>query len=95
VDRLVGERELPSGERLRVALESYRGRVYLHARRYYRDGDEWKPGKGLGLDPALLPWLRKAIADAEAVALAEGLVDEESYEAAGLPLPPQLGGADA
>lgn len=95
MDRLVRERTLPSGERLRVGFEWYRGRMYLHARRYYRAAGEWKPGKGLALDPVFLPWLREALTAAEAVALAEGLVVEESYEAVGLPLPPELGGEDA
>jgi len=91
--KLIDARPLYGGrEELRVYLEAFRGLTRLHIRRWYRDGDEWKPGKGATITPDLIPWLRLRLAEAEAAALEQGLVDEEAYETLGLPLPPALTG---
>jgi hypothetical protein len=90
---LIDSRSMPRGEELRVELVEYRGKVYLNARKWWRAADgELRPGKGLSLPANLLPWLRRAVEQAEAAALADGLLDEEAFEAAGLPLPVALGG---
>jgi hypothetical protein len=89
---LIDARELRHGEELRVALAPYRAKTYLNIRRWYRPapGAAFQPGKGISLNPALLPWLRRALDDAERVALDAGLLDEEAFEACGLPVPAAL-----
>lgn len=84
-------RQLQNGDELRCYLDEYRGRHSLHVRRWYRDDDgELRPGKGAAVPVAFLPWLRSRIEQLEADALKSGLLAEEDYELAGLPLPPAL-----
>jgi len=93
VQKLIDARPLFGGrEELRVCLEAYRGVTRLHLRRWYRDGDVWKPGKGLAVTPDAIPWLRAKLAEAEAAALEAGLIPEEAYELLGEPLPAELVG---
>jgi hypothetical protein len=93
-DRVIASRPQRDGE-LRIALSDFKGRTYLNARTWYRAvvDDELRPGRGLSVPVTTLPWLRAAIERAEAQALADGLLDEEAYEGAGLELPAELGGA--
>jgi hypothetical protein len=86
-DTLINSTPLRAGEELRVTLSPYRGQCYLHARRYYRDGEVWKPGKGLAVRVDMLPWLLAALHTTEAEALRSGLLFPEDYENAGLPAP--------
>jgi len=80
-------------EELRIGLEPYRGFVYLSARKWWKDkAGAWQPGKGLSIRATDIPFLRVALERAEAVALEAGLLDEEAFESAGLPLPAELGG---
>ena len=92
--KLIGSRPIRGGrEELRIGLEPYRGFVYLSARKWWKDAaGAWRPGKGLSVRASDIPWLRRALEEAEAVALEGGLLDEESYESAGLALPVALGG---
>jgi hypothetical protein len=92
---LIDARDLANGEELRIELSPYRAKTYLNIRRWYRPapGAAYQPGKGISLNPALLPWLRRALDEAERVALDAGLIDEEAYEALGLELPAALTGA--
>jgi hypothetical protein len=81
------------GDEWRVYFDHYRGRQQLHVRYWWRNAaGELRPGRGAAMPPTMLPWFRVAIEQAEAAALAAGMLDEESYEAAGLPLPIALGG---
>ena len=91
---LIDARLIRSGrEELRVELSDYRGHTYIGLRRWYRDpAGAWKPGKGLSVNADLIPFLHAAIEAAEVRALELNLLDEESYEAAGLALPPALTG---
>ena len=89
-DQVIAQKPLRGGEEVRVLLQDYHGRSYLHVRRFYPAGEQLLPGKGAALDVHLLPWLRTAIVAAEAAALAAGLLDEEAYESADLPLPAEL-----
>jgi len=96
-EKLIDARELFPGEELRVALSPYRGQVYFGARRWFLppEGEDWRPGKGLSVHVRYLPWLRRAILEAEREALSGGELQEQDYELAGLPLPPELGGEAA
>lgn len=89
---LIDARTLKAGrEELRVSFDSYRGFDYASMRKWWRDADgSYKPGKGLTVRPEHLPWLRQAIDQAIEIGLREGLIDEEAFEAAGLPLPAAL-----
>ncbi len=90
IDATVATTPLRANEELRVTLSAFRGQQYLHARKYYRDGDVWKPGRGLALRVDLLPWLLAALRTAEAVALSEGLLELEDYSERGLSTPAEL-----
>jgi hypothetical protein len=80
-------------EEIRVAFSTFKGHLYLDARKWWKDGSgEFKPGKGLSVRISDLPWLRAALEKAEAKALADGALDEESYESIGLALPATLTG---
>ncbi len=92
---LIDSRDLPRGEELRVELSDYRGFTYIGLRRWYRNGDGFAPGKGLSMRATMIPWLRRVLEQAEARALELGLLDEESYEACGLPVPAEITGAAA
>ena len=91
---IIDRRPLRPSEEIRIALEEYRGHPYCSARKWWRGPEgTFLPGKGLTIRAELLPWLRQALERAEAEALRLGLLDEESYEAVGLPVPPELLGA--
>ena len=90
IDATVATTPLRADEELRVTLSAFRGQQYVHARRYYRDGDVWRPGRGLALRVDMLPWLLAALRQAEAVALSEGLLQLEDYSEHGLDTPPAL-----
>ena len=93
MDRIIATWPLRHGEEVRVTLSSFRGRTYLHARRYWQDeAGDWQPGKGLALPAEDLPRLRRAVLEAERVALEAGLIPEESYELIGEAIPPALKG---
>ena len=87
---LVDAKPLRPGEELRVSLEPYRGQTYASARRWYREGDLWKPGKGLSVRAGLLPWLVVTLQAAEAQALECGVLEEQDYELAGRPIPREI-----
>ena len=89
---LIDARDLRAGEELRISIEPYRGHTYLSIRRWWKDGNVWKPGKGATLRIGVLPWLRRALEAAERRALELGVLAEEDFELAGRPLPPELGG---
>jgi hypothetical protein len=90
---LLAAQTVRDGE-LRVELQPYRAQTYLSARKWYRgDNGAWLPGKGLSVHVTMVPLLRDALQRAEREALASGLLDEESYQSAGLTLPAELGGA--
>jgi hypothetical protein len=90
---LLAAQAVRDGE-LRVELQPYRAQTYLSARKWYRSQNgQWLPGKGLSVHVTMVPMLRAALERAEREALVSGLLDEESYEGAGLPLPPELLGA--
>lgn len=79
------------GEEMRVLLQGYRGKTYLHVRRFYQDEHgAWQPGKGATLAPEDLPRLRRAVLAAERAALEAGLIPEEAYELLDEPLPAVL-----
>ena len=90
VDATIAQTPLRVNEELRVTMSNFRQQQYLHCRRYYRDGDVWKPGKGLAIRVDLLPWLLGALRQAEAAALTAGLLELEDYAEHGLPLPSSL-----
>jgi hypothetical protein len=90
---LIGSHELPRGEELRCEISEFRGRQYLGIRKWYDSRGTLMPGKGISVPIALLPRVRAWLERAEGAALAAGLIDEEAYESAGLPLPRELGGA--
>ena len=91
---LIDARAIRGGrEELRIELSEYRGFTYVGLRRWYRDeAGDWKPGKGLSVTADLIPWLRVGLEQAECRALELNLLDEESYESAGLALPVALTG---
>ena len=90
-ENLIDRKSLPRGEELRVALEPYRGRHYLSVRRWWLDGTELKPGKGVNMHVADLPWLLRALRLAEQAAIEKGLLDLCDYEVIGAAIPPELG----
>lgn len=92
-DTLIDSVALRAGEELRVMLSPYRGQTYLHLRRWYRDGEVWKPGKGLAVRIDMLPWLLGALRTTEAELLRAGRLEREDFEAHGLPVPPELDAA--
>lgn len=52
-------------EEVRIHRTVYRGTPLVSVRVWYRDGEEFKPGKGLALRLEQLPDLRKALQTAE------------------------------
>ncbi|HUF69819.1 MAG TPA: transcriptional coactivator p15/PC4 family protein [Longimicrobiales bacterium] len=90
-DGLIDARLIRGGrEELRVELSDYRGHTYIGLRRWYQDGDEWKPGKGLSVSVDQIPFLRRAIVEAEQRAIALGALDPEAYEAINEPVPAEV-----
>ena len=72
--------------------------MYLGIRKWYPaevEGaaeTEMRPGKGISLRPTEIPWLQATLDEAEQTALKRQLLDEEVYEVAGRPWPPELAG---
>lgn len=96
-EHIVATKALPRGEELRIYFEASRGRTYFVARKFYIDPADGvlKHGKGLRVDARDLPWLTKQLDVALQAALEEGLLCEEDYELANLPIPvAMLGGKD-
>lgn len=95
-ETLIDRRDLPRNEELRVTVHEYRNRPYVSLRKFFPDvtGEPgtYSPGKGLTVSVTLIPFLRAALQRAEHHALEHGLVDEESYDSIGEPLPEALGG---
>jgi hypothetical protein len=91
-DAVIDARTLHNGDELRITIGPYRGFSYINVRRWYQPPDSkvWSPGKGVTLRTELIPWLRAALERAEQHALDARLLDEESYESCGLPLPDAL-----
>ncbi len=54
-----------SRETVKVRLTTYAGHELIDVRAFYKDGDGFKPGKGLTIRRDLLPELKRAIAAAE------------------------------
>lgn len=89
-DVLIGSTPLRAGEELRVMLSPYRGQCYLHARRWYRDGEQWRPGKGLAVRVDMLPWLLATLHTTEDAARREGLLELEDWTEHGLTPPDEV-----
>lgn len=66
-----------SREELRVSVETFKGVPLVNLRVWFRNEEgEWRPGKqGVALRIDRLPELRKALADAEAEAARQGLME--------------------
>lgn len=74
------------GEVLCVELSEFKGSPYLSQRKWFsNEAGELRPGKGLTVAVAELPWLVAQLERAEVEALRLGLLDEESYQVAGRP----------
>jgi hypothetical protein len=86
--KAIDVKALPRGEELRTYFDAYRGFPYLHLRKFYQAASgEWRPAKRLTIRPTEIPFLRQALEAAERFALENEMLDEESYESAGLELP--------
>lgn len=92
---IIGRTSLNATEEVRVGMDEWKGRTVVHARRYYRSGSEWHPGKGLALPPELLPWLVDALQRTLAECIRTGATLPEDFSDYGLPAPPELVAFDA
>jgi hypothetical protein len=61
-------------DEIRVEIHDHRGVPFFSARHWHRIGDRWQVGRGLTVRTTLLPWLSKAIVQAEEKARAAGLI---------------------
>ncbi len=75
---IIDEWEKNSRERVRVAIDNFRGNNLIDLRAFWPDGDEWKPGKGFACRVSHLPRLVEALSKALDAARAHGLIDEAS-----------------
>lgn len=47
-EQIIFQKELGNGEQLRVTASDFKGKTYIHFRKYWQDeAMEWKPGKGI------------------------------------------------
>lgn len=66
------------GEELRVGIAEYRGRNYADVRAWYLDdADEWRPGRGVTVPPALWPAFCAAVVELDGRLRAAGIVTDE------------------
>ena len=66
------------GEELRLSVAEYRGRDYADLRSYYvNDDDEWRPGRGITVPPALWGEFLAGVVELDRRLRAEGLVGNE------------------
>lgn len=72
---VVDEWEKNSRERIRIAIDNYRGTNLVDLRAFWPDGEVWKPGKGLACRVSHLPRLIDALGKALEVARERGLID--------------------
>ena len=91
MDEVIGATALRNGEELRITASEYRGHVYVHVRRYFKnENGAMVPGKGVALPLDLFPWALAALHDAERLLLRAGKLGPEDYSNHGLPLPAEL-----
>lgn len=90
IDVDIATTPLRAGEELRVHLSAFRGQQYLHTRRWYLDGEVWRPGKGLAVRIDMLPWLMHALSLALEAGMEAGLMELEDWTAHGLEPPVEL-----
>jgi hypothetical protein len=75
---IISEWERNSREIVRVALDQYNGQYTINVRVWYRDGDEFKPGRsGLTLALKHLPKLATGLASALSRAEAIGMISTD------------------
>jgi hypothetical protein len=75
---VITEWERNSREIVRVALDQYNGAFTINVRVWYRDGDEFKPGRsGLTLALKHLPKLASGLANALSRAEAMGMISTD------------------
>jgi len=77
-DQLVARIAKNAREEIRVALRHYKGHSFIDLRVHARgaDGEMVPTGKGITIKPDALPRLRQALAEADSVARAAGLVGD-------------------
>lgn len=65
------------GEELRLSVAEYRGRDYADLRSYYvNDDDEWRPGRGITVPPALWGEFLAGVVELDRRLRAAGLVGD-------------------
>ena len=48
-EQVLQQAELDNGEQVRLVKGEFKGKFYLHIRKYYNDEGQWKPGKGFSM----------------------------------------------